>query len=406
MNRNPFRGGPGGDIGSNPLQRARLALSNNQPLIAEDICRRRLEKKPDDLDTRLMLAQALVQLNRHKEGIIELRRILKERPNSVDALIIYSAALLGSNQANPPKEAVDIAERAVQLQPKSARTHIQLAEALMVRKEFDRAEQEAEEAVRLDPRMAHAHLIKSLSLTNTKDWEGALKSAQSAIRCDRNLAPAYLTMSQALTELKRGDEALEALDTAQKIDPSLPGSQVVQLRSTIFRKQRRYRDSYNVYLNQIKSQSLKPNRFAPLLAALNFGLSFFGQNGPYVLVAIIATIAFFTLFGLSKIPVAGGVIVDILLFAIIAVLGWNAIKMATGQNPLERLQNPRTVVFTAGTFAASVAIVFGIAALLAHFFTPAHHTAYWFTSLSVGFAGVIGLIAATVMLNYADSIGG
>ncbi len=403
MGRMNFRGNPGmyGDVATNPLQKAQIALSNNQPMVAEDICRKRLEKKPNEVMTRILLAQALVQLTRAKEAIQELEIVLKDQPNNVEALLILSNALLATNQMNPPKEAVDVARRAVQLQPKAARTHLQLAEALVTRKDSNGALVETEEAIKLDPRLAPAYMIQSIIYLEKKNWEECVKAAQSAVRLDKTLGAAYYIGAQAMAELKRGDEALDYLQQAERYPSMVSPGQLIAVKSMVFRKQRKYREAYTIYLNQIKERSAKKNPFAPALAALNFALSFFGQNGPYVLVGVIGVLLLLILFGVSKIPVVGGGLNDAILIGIVAVLGWNAIKLASGQTAISRISQPRTAAFAAGAFAATTAAVFGVAWLIAKFTTPAHHPIIWFSAPSFGVAIVLALSVGFTVLNYA-----
>lgn len=405
VNRMSYRGAPGGgDIAGGPLQRARLALMNNQPDVAIDICQRRLEKKPDDTNTRLVLAQALIQMQRTREAVTEARRALKEQPNSTDALMLLASALAGTNQANPPQEAQDLAERAVQLQPRMARTHVQLAEILMVRKDFGRAVEEAEAAVKLEPRLAAAHLIKGMALLNNKDYAGAEQASQAAIRLDKTQAAAYLTRAQALSDLQRPEEALEALDTAQKMNPLLPQAQLIQLRGQIYRKQRRYRDTYNLFLDQVVERSGKRTWYAPAIAALNFVLSFFGQNAPAVLISVVIVLILLVLFGISKIPVAGGGIVDILVIALVGFLGWNAIQLSSGMSPLLKIRDTSAIALAGGALVLGIVVTFVLAWALGHFTTPAHHTNYWFNTITFGLAAVVGVIAGFAALNYSNEI--
>lgn len=393
MNRMQYRGGQGmgGEMASGgPLQRARIALSNNQPAVTEDICRRRLEKRPDEASTRLLLAQALLQLQRPKEAVTEAERVLQGQQNSVEALLVLSSALLNSNQMNPPKEALTYAERAVQLQPRAGRTHVQLAEVLMMRKDFDRASGEADEAIRLEPRLAAGHLIKGLALLNLKDYDGAAQSSQAAIRQDKTMAPAYFTLAQSLAELKRTDEALEAVNTAQKINPLLPAAQITQLRAQIYRKQNRYRDAYNEFYQASLARSGKRTRFTQFQAAVSFFISLFGRNGPYVFAGIVVVLALLILFAISKIPVAGGWIDDVILVGLVGFIGWKAVEMASGgMSPLQKLAAPRTLLYTVGAGVGGVVAIFLIAFGIT-FFT--HGT--WFNVVSIGFAAVAALIAA------------
>ncbi|HKD75292.1 MAG TPA: tetratricopeptide repeat protein [Ktedonobacterales bacterium] len=405
MNRIQYRTGPGGEAaGGGPLQRARLALANNQPAVTEDICRRRLEKRPDEASTRLLLAQALLQLQHPKEAVSEARRVVQAQPNFVDALLVLSAALTQSNQVNPPQEALDVAERAVQLQPKTGRTHVQLAEVLMMRKNFARSSEEADAAIRLEPRLAAAHLMKGLSLLNLKDYEGAAQACQAAIRNEKTMAPAYFALAQALAELKRTDEALDAVNTAQRMNPLVPGAQITQLRAQIYRKQRRYRDAYNEFLQANIQRTGKRTTFTPILAAIQFAMSFFGQNGPWVLFGVLAVLLLLILFGISKIPYAGGWLDDALLAGLLGFLGWNAVKLAAGgSSPLELMTNGRTLAYVVGSLLIALVVVFGAALLIARLTTPANHPLGWFNPVSLGFAAILSLGTAFSVLYFTTT---
>jgi tetratricopeptide (TPR) repeat protein len=365
---------------------------SNQPAIAEDICRRRLEKRPDEAPTRLMLAQALIQMQRAREGIAEARRVLEAQPNNVDALMLLSSALMGSNQINPPKEALVAAQRAVQLQPKMARTHVQLAEVLMMQRQFDQAREEADEAVRLEPKLAAAHMIRGMALMNSKDYEGATQSFQSAIRQDRTMAPAHFGLAQALSELHRPDEALEAVNKAQQLNPNLPAGQVTQLRAQIYRKQRKYRQAYNEYLTATRAAG-RSGRFAPISAGFSFALSFFGRAAPFVLLALLLVI----LFGISRIPVAGGVLLDIIVVAILGFGIWQVTKQYGGAAPPQLLRDPRVLAATVGGVIVSLALVFGLFAWFGH---HPHRPDYWFTTLSFGLAATLAMIVAALALSF------
>ncbi len=398
MRRMPYRGGSGagGEIAGGQIQQAKLALMNNQPARAEEICRRRLEKKPDEIATRLLLAQALIQMQRAREGVNETRRILEAQPNSVDALLLLSDALMQTNQMNPPKEALTAAERAVELKPREARTHVQLAMALLSQRDFTRASEEAEEAVRLEPRLAAAHYIRGMALLNNKDYEGAADGFRAALRQDKSMAGAHFGLAQALSEMKDAPAALEAVNTAQQMNPLIPQSQVVQLRAQIYRKQRSYGQAYNEYLVLTRATGNRSQqRFAPLIAAFTFFLSFFGRGAPIAATVVVLAVVFGVLFGLSKIPFAGGVIVDLLIIGGLGVLGWQVTRQYTGASPAAFIGNPRVVALAGAALVIGVGLVFGIAALTGR----GHTHNYWFNTVSVGVAAAVGLIAGWITLN-------
>lgn len=382
-----------------PLQRARLALMQNQPAVAEEICRRRLEKRPDEIMTRLMLAQALIQQQRGKEAIDHLRRILEAQPKNVDALLLLSSALVSSNQINPPKEALTAAERAVQLQPGVARTHVQLAEALMSKREFDRARGEADEAVKLEPRLPAAQLIKGMALVELKDFDNAILAFRNALRHDQTMAVAYFGLARALAELKKPDEAMRAVDDAQRLNPNLPPAQIAQLRASIYQKQRHYGQAYGEYL-ALQRRSGSNNALAPIGAGFLFVSGIFGQAGPFVILAILIVI----LVGIGFIPVVGGVLIDILLVLLVGFGAWNALRTFTGTPTRQLLREPVRLAAAIGGLVVGAAVIFGLVALIVG---RGHHPGglFWLTPLSFGLAAVVGLVLAAVAARFAGSVG-
>ncbi len=399
MTRMPFRGGgPNmGEVGGGPVQQARLALINNQPGRAEELCRRRLEKRPDDYATRLVLAQALIQLRQPREAIIEARRVLAAQPNNADALILLSSALLNVNQFNVPKEALTAAQRAVQLQPKAARGYVQLAQVQLVQRQYQDAAESATEALHLDPRLGAASLVKGMALLQMKDHEGAVTNLRAALRQDRTQSAAYIALAQALIQLRRGDEALEAIESAQKEHAPVPEGQLVQLRAQAYRKQRKYGKAFG----QILEFTQRTSRFkaiAPIIAGYTFFFSLFGQGAVAVLVFVVVAI----LFGISKIPVAGGGLVDVIVIALTGFLTWQVTRQFTGASPLARLVGGRRAIFAGIAFVVPIILVFGIAAFIGR----GHHPNDWFTTLTFGLAGVLAFVSAGVTLNLVGGQGG
>lgn len=392
-------GGPPGAQGrmaGGPLQRARLALMNGQPALAEEVCRRELEKRPNGLDARLLLTQALLQQQRAKEAVVEARQTVELQPKNVDALILLASALVQSNQVNPPKESQEVAERAVQISPKAARTHVQLAEVLMARRDFARAREEADTATQLEPRLAAGHLIRGMALLELKDYEGALQASQSALRYDSSMGVAYVGKARALTELKRTNEAMAAIDEAQRLSPFMQPSQLTQLRAQVHVKQRHYLDAYRTWL-RFTRQTVKNPFMAPLTALLQLITTVFGQFGIFLILVLIALI----FFGISRIPLVGGWIVAALLVALVGFGAWNAVGVLSGRKAPEMLRDPVKAVLGVGALALVLAAVFVISAWIAGRSHP--HVGFfdWFTPLSVGIGGPLAFIAAAVVLRFA-----
>jgi tetratricopeptide (TPR) repeat protein len=283
----------------------------------------------------------------------------------------------------------------VQLAPKLARARVQLAEVYLADKKGSQAQITAEEAIKLEPRGSAGYFIKALALNAQKDYAGAAAAAESAIRFDREhqLPQAEYIRATSLVELKRYDEALTAITSAEKGNPLLGGPQADSLRSRVYFRQRKYKDSYQASL--VAQTKAGRNKYvAPPLAALNMVFTgLFGNNGQYVMLAVIFVVAFAILFGISRIPVAGGWIVAVLVTAIALVLGLTSVRQIAGSilpDPAYRLLTFPAMAagFIVGFFGA-LYVQYG----LGHLFGGKPE--FW-TPTTVGTAGVVGAILLCV----------
>jgi tetratricopeptide (TPR) repeat protein len=333
-----YRGGQGGQtmIPGGALGKAKYALSLGRPDEAERICRKRLEKDAGDVGARVVLAQALLQQSQAREAAEEARRAIRAQNTNVDAHLILSSALLQTGglasrfTGGVPEEAVRAARKAVDLQPKAAKTHVQLAEALVAKKDMVGARAEADIAVKLEPRLAGAHLIRAIVLYSDKDPEGALGAADAALRNERSLTQAELIRANALLDLKRYDDSLAALDAVDRAGP-LPGmGNTGALRGRIYYKQRKFGKSYHEF-HTLQSLNPRLRVFAPILAGLSMvATGQFGQGAPAAIFGLLAVLILLVLFGLHFIPVVGGWIVAGLILALIGLFSFGAVRQARG----------------------------------------------------------------------------
>src|SRR5512146_3574973 len=120
MNRITFRGqGNVTQVPAGPLGKAKLALANGDMVEAERLTRKQLDRRPDDASARLLLGQILLQMRRNNEALAEIRRVVREQPKNVDALLSLSAALTQQGGLRVPNEAEQTARRAIQLAPRN-----------------------------------------------------------------------------------------------------------------------------------------------------------------------------------------------------------------------------------------------------------------------------------------------
>lgn len=390
-----------GTIPGGPLGKAKYALSIGRADEAEKICRKRLERSPDDTSARVLLAQALLAQNMSVEAAEEARRAIREQPTNVDAnLILSSASLQRANLRGVPAEAESAARRAVQLAPKASKTHVQLAEVLAAKKDFKGARDEADEAIKLEPRLAGAHLIKAIVLLTDKDPQGAIQSSDNALRYDRTLTQAEFIKANAYMDTKQYDEALSSLDTVDRnAGGMIADPQRQMLRGRIFFKQRKFKQSYGRFLYL---QRMNPRfRFlAPTLAGLSMVLfGVFGTGGQYALIALFVLIVLAILFGLSFIPVVGGWIVAVIALALIGVMAFGAVKQSRGRIfPAEMSARLMTVVGAVMLFAVGMAITLWVA--------NAFSKHGWFNPFTFGLGGMIGLILSAVGIYLLSRFGG
>lgn len=373
-----------------PLGKARLALSEGRLDEAERLLRKILERRSDDVNARILLAQTLMQQGQLDDGVAQIRRVLREQPKNVDALLLLSAALVqrgGGPLGRIPAEAEESARRAVQLQPKYGRGRVQLAEVLAAKQDFPGARAEIDEAIRLEPRLAGAHLMRAVILLSDKDPEGAIASADSAQRYDRTLTQADYIKANALLEVKRYDDALAALDTATRSNPMLQNAQTHSLRGRIYFKQRKVKQSYAEFLTA-QMMSGRMTKLAPVWAAVSMVLSVFGTRAPFVLVGITVALVLLILFGLSNIPVAGPWIVVALVIVIAGALSISGLRQLRG-SVLPRASQARAI--TIG--AMGVALVVGVVIVLVIAGVVLHAAG---TPFAIGIAGVVAVMLATV----------
>ncbi|GEM_PF-731993 len=398
MNRMTYRGGSGGGmtIPGGPIGKARMALAYGQTDEAIRICRKRLERQPDDHTARLLLAQALLQDREIEEAAKEARRVTREQPNNADAHLTLAAALMQQGRIRIPAEAETEARRAVQLQPKLARARVQLAEVLVANDNLAGAREEAENAIKLEPRSPSGYFIKAFVLLREKDYEGTVQACDSALRFDKehNLAQAETLKARALIELKRYDEALASIDAAEKQNPLLGGANAHSLRGTIYFKQWKIRDSYQEFLTAQRESGRTQRWFAPIGAVISMIYSPFGERAQYWLLATVLLIVALILFGVSFIPVAGTWIDAALIIALVGVMSFAALRFGTGRILPE---NRGEWLITIGAMIAGGilggAIVAGIEYLIASF-TTRHPPIVQLNPTNIGLLGSAALAAA------------
>ncbi len=394
IQRGTFGGGGMQGGGNSPLFRAQQALSQNQPDLAEQICRRRLERKPDDMTMRLLLAQALLQLQQNEEAAEQAQRVVDAQPNNANAQVILSGALAQMQSKSALERAEAAARKASALLPRKAQPRVQLAEVYLARRKLKEAKAAADEAVKLEPTLASAHLIRAVVLLQDSDAPGAADEARQAIRYDKTMGPAHYWLALSLNQSKQPKEAEAALDRAQELNVPVPPAQLLGLRGQIYVKQRTWRSfgwfkKATIAYAAAQSASGRPRFLALPLGVLITFFSAFGKWAP----AAIAIVAAVILFGLNAIPVAGNWIVAAVLLALVIGLIFGFVRsVQSGAIGLGRLANMGGLALV----CAIILLVVGGATFLAVWLPAgnlAHHGDPWRVPVGAGVGALFGAVA-------------
>jgi tetratricopeptide (TPR) repeat protein len=174
---------------------------------------------PAKVRLRVTLAQLYLTAHLWREAEAEASRVLAERDGDIDALLVTGRARLGRGAALEALEALD---RAVGLAPGLAAARAARAEAYLGLQRGTEAEADLERAVDADPRDA-----RSLARLATRLWErGEFDRAEElwgyALRRDDRLAAAHYGLAQALDRKKRAKEAEQEYRAAVGVEPVNP----------------------------------------------------------------------------------------------------------------------------------------------------------------------------------------
>src|SRR5215471_7657860 len=128
------------------LSSAAQALYRGDYKHAKELAVSHLQKKPADLPVRIILARAELAMGNYGEALAELKRVLVQDPQNIDALYYLSFAARGMSQQEYA--------RLFRLDPDSARVHQLLAESALEDQDVSLAETEFQKALEINPHSA------------------------------------------------------------------------------------------------------------------------------------------------------------------------------------------------------------------------------------------------------------
>jgi len=142
--------------------------------------RHAVRQNPKDFEARYNLALSLANAGSRKEGIEELRQVLRQKPD-------WGQAFFG------------------------------LGHIYVLEKQTGRAEQAFRTAVSLDPKLSRAHFELGKLLDEKGDDEGAIEAFQAVVRLDPNAASARYRLGVLLRQAGKAAEASQQFSAARHI---------------------------------------------------------------------------------------------------------------------------------------------------------------------------------------------
>jgi tetratricopeptide (TPR) repeat protein len=142
----------------------------------------------------------------------EWMRAIELNPNSVDPRLrliefyIMAPGIAGGSEDKAMEQATEIKKR------DALNGHRAYARIYTLQKKFDLAVKEMVEAVREQPKSAKAHYLLGNALLNQKEWKGALHEYEMALSLDAAYMPAFFRIGQLAAQSEsnyaRGEEAI------------------------------------------------------------------------------------------------------------------------------------------------------------------------------------------------------
>jgi predicted O-linked N-acetylglucosamine transferase (SPINDLY family) len=174
-------------------------------------------------DAASLLQDALRLAREGEEGLAaaRFRQALAADPGHFAALCLFGEWTL---LRGDPEAAAELLERAVEVNPRSARAHASLGRALRGLQRPEEALSHLGRALVFQPDDAEAMVNRGIVLRELGRAEEALACLDRALALQPGQPEALLNRSAALLDLKRPAEALASCDLALVAQPDLPGA--------------------------------------------------------------------------------------------------------------------------------------------------------------------------------------
>lgn len=196
---------------------SRLHLAAGDPARALDYARQAAAAAADRFDVRLLLARSLLA-NLDTDGAeVELRTLLRERPDSGAARAAMGTLLASRGE---PSAARTWFNRALAVEPANVESTWGLAAIDVQAHRPEAARARVEGRVAMTPRDANVRLVAGVALVRAGDLAGAEMQLRGAIEADPQLVEAYARLAQLYVREDRLDDAEAELHAALERRPA------------------------------------------------------------------------------------------------------------------------------------------------------------------------------------------
>jgi tetratricopeptide (TPR) repeat protein len=197
---------------------ALVHLQMGEAAPAIELLTRLARKTPKDIQTRRLLAQALVAGGQSDQAVRELEEARATAPNDLELAFAQASGYLGLKK---PELAARLFALIVEARP-LPQTHVLIGRTYRDFGEYERARAELRAALKQDPRVRRARYYLGNITVKEKGMAG-LEEAIPEFQAELKLAPrdplANLELGMALVDTQRFQEALPPLEIAAGSDP-------------------------------------------------------------------------------------------------------------------------------------------------------------------------------------------
>ena len=144
-------------------------------------------------------------------------QVLKLLPRHFDALHMLGVI---AARTNNPTRAIELINKAIEVNPNVASAHSNLGNALNALKRHQAAIASYDQAIAIKPDHANAYANRGKALYELKQYQAAITSYDQAIAIKPDHADAYCDRGIALNELKQYEAAVDSYDKAIAIKPA------------------------------------------------------------------------------------------------------------------------------------------------------------------------------------------